>query len=445
MKRVLAIILAGGILTFAVQLEVLARGGGGRGGGGGGGGGARRWRWRRWRCECSVPAEGSPRRREPHVRPVRAASGPSGGQAAASRPAAPQLGQAKAARKRRLRDRQRRALGPAQAADKRLPRADCAKHAAEHRRRQDGCHATCGWPPTQWTGCGPPWWRVAETGRAAAQRPAAGAGAANVAAGSRPTAGQVNNFLDVPGPATGAAGAASGRARERGGAAADFLQGGGAAVAAGAAVGGAAVAASRARQTLVGPELRGRICRRIARNELKTAASGKVTVTSGATKSAINMSRTTPAISGRRILAGLLGRLRAPSRGRIGVRWEAGAAIAANQRPTATVKTSITRTTRSTPATSRSPRPKNMPQQAEEIATAEPSAEPAERRLAAVGRFCDHAGRPGHRRRAVAVHAACDQQAGRDFRHTQEHAYRQGSVAGRNGRQEEPASGLGCR
>ena len=62
--------------------------------------------------------------------------------------------------------------------------------------------------------------------------------------------------------------------------------------------------------------------------------------------------------------------------GEIGVRWEVGAAIAANQRPTATVKTSIIRTTRSTPATSRSPRRKNMPQQAEEIATAAPSAEP---------------------------------------------------------------------
>ena len=55
------------------------------------------------------------------------------------------------------------------------------------------------------------------------QRPA-GAGA-NVA-GSRPTAGQVNNFLDVSGPATGAV--AAGGAARTGGAAADFLQGGGA-------------------------------------------------------------------------------------------------------------------------------------------------------------------------------------------------------------------------
>ncbi len=45
MKRELAIVLAGGILTVGMQLEVLARGGGGgggggaRGGGGGGGGG----------------------------------------------------------------------------------------------------------------------------------------------------------------------------------------------------------------------------------------------------------------------------------------------------------------------------------------------------------------------------------------------------------------------
>ena len=66
MKRVLAIILAGGILTFAMQLEILARGGGG--------GGRRRWRWGRtwrWRRWClRVPVEGFPPRREPHVQLV---------------------------------------------------------------------------------------------------------------------------------------------------------------------------------------------------------------------------------------------------------------------------------------------------------------------------------------------------------------------------------------
>jgi hypothetical protein len=60
-------------------------------------------------------------------------------------------------------------------------------------------------------------------------------------AGSRPSAGQLNNFLDVPAAGTGAV-AAAGGARP-GGAAADFLQGGAATqrpAAAGAAVGAAA-------------------------------------------------------------------------------------------------------------------------------------------------------------------------------------------------------------
>ena len=61
MKRVLAIILAGGILTLAMQLEIFARGGGG-GGRGGGGGVAVDARWRRWGLR--VPAEGFLPRRE---------------------------------------------------------------------------------------------------------------------------------------------------------------------------------------------------------------------------------------------------------------------------------------------------------------------------------------------------------------------------------------------
>ncbi len=75
-------------------------------------------------------------------------------------------------------------------------------------------------------------------GAGAAARPAAGAGVAarpgaaagpagaNVAAGARPSAGQVNKFLDVPSASTGAVGAGATRPAA-GGAAADFLQGGG--------------------------------------------------------------------------------------------------------------------------------------------------------------------------------------------------------------------------
>ena len=71
-------------------------------------------------------------------------------------------------------------------------------------------------------------------GAAAGQRPAQGAAAAaRPAAGTRPTAGQVGNFLDVPGTAGGggkavAAGAVAGAGRA-GGAAGDFLQNGAAA------------------------------------------------------------------------------------------------------------------------------------------------------------------------------------------------------------------------
>ena len=91
-------------------------------------------------------------------------------------------------------------------------------------------------------------------GAVAGQRPANGKGAAGVAAGSRPTAGQLDKFIDAPGPATGAVGAAG--AARAGGAAADFLQGGGKQLAAGVA-GGAAVGAPAgvARKTLAGPEL----------------------------------------------------------------------------------------------------------------------------------------------------------------------------------------------
>ena len=175
--------------------------------------------------------------------------------------------------------------------------------------------------------------------------------------------------------------------------------------------------AARGLLTLVGPGLLDRIWLRINRVELKIAASGKVTVTNGATKSAISLSRTTPAISGRKILVGLLALLRARSHGRIGIRSEVGADIAANQRPIATVKTSITRTTKSTMATSQSPRRKNMPSRPRRSPPPRRRRAGA-RRLAASGSFCDHAGWPGFRHRAIAVHAACHQQAGSHFRHT---------------------------
>ena len=238
---------------------------------------------------------------------------------------------------------------------------------AERRRWPKGCRPACRSAAGAQAGARPSRRRRQRQGAAAGQRPAAAGGERRiVAAGSRPTSGQLNNFLDVPGPATGAvgaAGAAGAAAGRGGGAAADFLQGGGATSRRGSC---RRCRRRRGRRPRAGRRwsarnCRARICPRIAPSELKTAASGKATVTSGATKFAISMSRTTPAISGRKILVGLLGLLPAPSRGRLGVRWEVGAAIAANQRPTATAKTSITRTTRSTPATSQSPRPRNMP------------------------------------------------------------------------------------
>ena len=65
---------------------------------------------------------------------------------------------------------------------------------------------------------------------------------ANRAAGSRPSAGQLSNFLNIPAPATGAIGAAG--AGRPGGAAADFLQGGARGLATGA-LGGAAAGRAR--------------------------------------------------------------------------------------------------------------------------------------------------------------------------------------------------------
>ena len=165
---------------------------------------------------------------------------------------------------------------------------------------------------------------------------------------------------------------------ERGGAAADFLQGGGTQLAAASC----RRCCGRCRRwaerglTLVGQELAGRICRRIAPSELRIAASGKVTVTNAATKSAINLIRTTPAISGRRTLVGLLGQLPAPSRGQLGIPSEAGAAMKANQPPIATAKTSTIPTTRSTPATSRSPRRRSMPSRPRRLPLTAPSAAP---------------------------------------------------------------------
>ncbi len=66
-------------------------------------------------------------------------------------------------------------------------------------------------------------------GAGGATRPSAGAGGtrANSAAGTRPSAGQVNNFVDVPRASTGVAAAGSGARPGAGGAAAEFLQGGG--------------------------------------------------------------------------------------------------------------------------------------------------------------------------------------------------------------------------
>ena len=76
--------------------------------------------------------------------------------------------------------------------------------------------------------------RVRRRVRVRSARPGAGAGrpgAGTVAAGARPSAGQLNNFLDMPRAATGAVGAGGGARPGGGGAAADFLQGGGGAAA----------------------------------------------------------------------------------------------------------------------------------------------------------------------------------------------------------------------
>ena len=187
MKRLIVIVLAGGILALGTQLDIFARGGGGRGGGGGGGG----------RGGGGAARSGG-------------GFSPSGGSRSASPKASSRPASTGASRS--------------------------SASSASSRPSSGGGKAAASRP-----GAGSP-----GKGTAAGQRPASGGGAAKVAAGSRPTSSQLNNFLDVSGPATGAAGAAgAGRA---GGAAADFLQGNAPKVAAGFAGGAAAgAAASRAR------------------------------------------------------------------------------------------------------------------------------------------------------------------------------------------------------
>ncbi|MBL9161654.1 MAG: hypothetical protein JNL18_02810 [Planctomycetaceae bacterium] len=188
MKHFLTILLAIGILVTATPSYLFARGGRGGGGGGGGRGGGGGGMHGGGGFSPSGGSRPAPR---PAPRPStgggQAASRPAQSRPAASRPAGPQAGA-----------------------------------------------------------------RPAGAGNvgAAGQRPAGGPAAANRPAAGRPTPGQLNNFLDIPGPATGAVGTARpGAARPgaggavAGGAAADFLQGGGKQLAAGAA-GGAAVGAA---------------------------------------------------------------------------------------------------------------------------------------------------------------------------------------------------------
>ena len=112
-------------------------------------------------------------------------------------------------RERRVpRPKREHSAGVAGAARLGRPAAPAARPAG----RQVARPAAQGWRPAPASG-------AARPGAAAGQRPASGSGAANRAAGSRPTSGQLNNFLDVPGPATGAVGAAGadGGAVQRGG------------------------------------------------------------------------------------------------------------------------------------------------------------------------------------------------------------------------------------
>jgi hypothetical protein len=196
MKRVLAIVLSCGMLTFSMQAEILARGGGG------GGSAARSGAGLSPSGGASRPAGSNASARPSAGGTPKAAARPSGGAAAKSAGAAQRPAQAGGA---------------------------AGKGAVATQR------------PAQAGG-------AAGKGAVAAQRPAqaGGAAAANRAAGARPSAGQVNNFIDVPGrAATGAVGVAGAAGAGRpGGAAAEFLQGGGTQLAAGAAIGGAAIGAA---------------------------------------------------------------------------------------------------------------------------------------------------------------------------------------------------------
>jgi hypothetical protein len=219
MKRLLAILFACGFLTLTVQLELLARGGGGRGGGGGGGaragGGAAR------SGGGFSPSAGA-------SRPASSASprpSTGGAQKAAPRPSG-STNTAKAAPKTGG------SANTAKAGTKSAGSANTAKAGTKTASPATGAKT------------------AAKTGSAsksaqpaiAGKQPATGAGAAKSAAASRPSSAQLNNFLDVPGGATGAAKTAG--AAKGGGAASDFLQSGAGKTAAG--VGGAATGAALA-------------------------------------------------------------------------------------------------------------------------------------------------------------------------------------------------------
>ena len=152
MKRILAIVLVGGILTLAMQLEILARGGGGRGGGGGGG--RRTWRWR-WRCCAFRWRIFSLGRSLALTESQREHSACLGGSVSSLRP------------------KREHSTGVAGSVTSLCPERE---HTAEPRRWPSGCLSTGRKSPVHSTRCGPPRERYPASrcrGRTAPRRPAA--------------------------------------------------------------------------------------------------------------------------------------------------------------------------------------------------------------------------------------------------------------------------------
>ena len=276
----------------------------------------------------------------------------------------------------------------------------------------------------------------------AGQGAGANRGAGNVAGGGRPTTGQINNFMDAPGRGAGAAGAAgAGRGTS---AAADFLQGGGGSLAAGAVAGGAAAAGIAARTDAGRPgtgrenfaqNQPGRVENRGERQGTRDQRRDEVRnqyndhnpgnfwqENPGWTAFAV----TRPfAWANWGSVGSWTGYTEEPVYYNYGENvYYSGDQVYSGDQPIATTE--------------------EYADQAATIAASVPTEAPASSDWMPLGVFAiTQDGQASGTQPSIYMQLGTEQ-AGHDFRHAQKRSQRNGSAAGRHGRQNEPASRLGC-